>query len=170
MCLEKSGSSCPTCRKLLSFMFTSVDAASSKSNSIMPPKKPLAKEHAEDSDTIEESPNMNDIRSAIKVIGVIRKLIDQNELVLKPPTNQHGLVKKGLIPIEPSRKFTSRVGTHKKSLQQESEPNNEEADDANDEEDEDERISKFNSKPFKAKKEALRPKKLNAKVNQSNLL
>ena len=91
-------------------MFDSADAASS-SRSVQPisNKKLLIRET---NDEDEDSPSMDDIQNAIKVIGVIRRLIGDDQLVLKPPAHQNGLVKKGTIPIEDNRKFTSRIGSH----------------------------------------------------------
>ncbi len=130
-------------------MFDTVDAAKS-----IPPQS-VKKNH--------EQPDMNDIRNAMKVIGVIKKLINSDQLMLKPPSNQNGLVKKGLIPIEESRKFKSRVGSHRKSLDIAEEDNqNEDEEDEDDEQAFEKVVSK--SKENKPLKEAPKLDKLENKV------
>ncbi len=137
-------------------MFDIVDAAKSS----VPP--PSVKRLIEDD---EERPDMDDIRNAIKVIGVIKKLINSDQLVLKPSASQNGLVKKGLIPVEESRKFKSRVGSHKKSLEITEEEDGDEDGDEVDEDGEEaiEEIA-YKSEINKSKKEVPKSQKVNVKV------
>ena len=95
-------------------MFVAVDAASTKST-VSPPlstNKMNSKKEKESYNDADE-PDMEDIKNAIKVIGVIKRLINKNHLVIKPESN-NGLIEKGLVPVEASRKFTSRVGAKAK--------------------------------------------------------
>ncbi len=138
-------------------MFDIVDAAKSS----VPP--PSVKRLIEDD---EERPDMDDIRNAIKVIGVIKKLINSDQLVLKPSASQNGLVKKGLIPVEESRKFKSRVGSHKKSLESTGEEDGDDEDGDEVDEDGEEAIEEiaYKSKINKSKKEVPKSQKVNVKV------
>lgn len=142
-------------------MFGAVDAASAKSvvSPPLPTNNKLSssrkeKELYNDADT----PDMDDIKNAIKVIGVIKRLINKNHLVIKPEMN-NGLVEKGIVPVEASRKFTSRVGAkaRKSSLKKKTDE-----DETNEDDDEEEPTKMKNSK---TKNVAGKSKKIVVKVS-----
>ena len=80
--------------------------------------------------------------------------------MLNPMMMQRGLVKKGLIPIEASRRFTSLVGSkNKKALQDKSELDVDE----HDGEDSDE-TDEVTQSHIRSKSKEPKPKKMNEKV------
>lgn len=159
---------CPTCRKLLSFMFSGVDGAAtpktklhSGSSSALSKKSTYRRDDAEDED--DDQPDLKDILNAIKVIQTIQRLLAENHLMLKPMMLQHGLVKKGLIPIEASRRFTSRVG--KRASQDKADLDDEDVEEYDDGDDTDEDKDEVIKSHARSKREDPKSKKLSEKVS-----
>ena len=142
-------------------MFDTADAKSSHS-AISPKRHPKTLD-----EEIAETPDMNDLKDAIKVIGAIQRLIDKNHLVMKPLAQQRGSVKQGLIPIEDSRRFESRIGGHKKISEDES--NDDDDNEDIDDEDEETRASKKHAKLAENTADDVKIKKSNLKVNVPNI-
>lgn len=166
----QSDEPCPTCRKLLSFMFSGVDGAAtpktkphSGSSSALSKKPTYRRDDAEDEDEDDDQPDLKDILNAIKVIQTIQRLLAENHLMLKPMMLQHGFVKKGLIPIEASRRFTSRVGKRasqdKADLDDEDDEENDDGDETDEDKDE---VIKSHAR---SKREDPKSKKLSEKVS-----
>lgn len=138
---------------------TSKTKASHSGNTLAlsnPVKKPNSRKD-------DDQPDMNDIRNVIKLIQTIQRLLAENHLMLNPMMMQRGLVKKGLIPIEASRRFTSLVGSkNKKALQDKSELDVDEHDgEDSDETDENDEVTQSH---IRSKSKEPMPKKMNEKV------